>query len=193
MRDDLFQILSFAIATVISLNHIPSDAAQYLGLMIVFIFLAHRCLAPILPTTRVRALQKSLEETEGILRLALSESLGDRIPHFVLQAELDLLYAKLFASHLQSDILRAKKLSWKELLPFLRGISLKAARCQWQVKELRIAIMLALEAERQRRYNDSIRDKQTVISSLISMGPSSGERIQTAIQASGWTRNNTRA
>lgn len=67
---------------------------------------------------------------------------------------------------------------------------------------------MALEAERQRRYNDSIRDKQTVISSLISMGtltpgvavlvpqggfffetgPPPGER--TVIQASGWTRNN---
>jgi hypothetical protein len=29
---------------------------------------------------------------------------------------------------------------------------------------------LAIEAERQRRYNDTIRDKQTVISSLNSMG-----------------------
>ncbi|KAJ6567431.1 hypothetical protein DFH09DRAFT_1156974, partial [Mycena vulgaris] len=172
MRDDLFQIISFAVATVVSLSNMHSDVVQYLALIIIFIFLARYSSASMLPGARIEALKKGLEETEAVLRLALSESLRDRLPHFVLQVELDLLFAKLFASHLQSDILRAKKLSWKDFIPFLHGISLKAARCQWQVMELQISLMLALEAERQRRYSDSIRDRQTVIASLLSMGRS---------------------
>ncbi|KAJ7507354.1 hypothetical protein B0H11DRAFT_201005 [Mycena galericulata] len=169
MGEDPFQIFSFAVATVVSLNG-HSNVIQYLALLLVFIFLTRRCLTPVLPGTRIRALQKKLEETDAILRLALSESLRDRVPHFILQVELDLLCAKLFASRLHSDTLRAKQITWKNYLPFLRGISLKAARCQMQVKELQIAIMLAVEADRQRRYNELIRDKQIVLSSLISLG-----------------------
>ncbi|KAJ7701832.1 hypothetical protein B0H17DRAFT_1128059 [Mycena rosella] len=189
MREDLFQIFSFTAATVISLSNIHSHVVDYLALIIAFGFLARYFLAPLFPGARIRVLQKALEEAESILRLALSESLRDRLPHFVLQVELDLLYAKRFASGLQSDLLRAKKVSWKEWLAFLRGISLKAVRCQWQVKELQIALSLALEAERQRRYNESIRDKQAAISSLISMGPISDQR--TAIQATGRTSTRT--
>ncbi|KAJ7905151.1 hypothetical protein B0H13DRAFT_733560 [Mycena leptocephala] len=169
-RDDLFQIFSFTFATFLSLSTVGSDIIRSLALLVVFIFLGRYCLVPIFPGTRMQALQYILEETEGVLHLALSESLRDRIPQFVLRVELDLVCAKLFASNLQSDILNAKKLPWKEYLLLLRGISIKAARCQWQVRELQIAILLAIEAERQRRYNDTIRDKQTVISSLNSMG-----------------------
>ncbi|KAF7366463.1 hypothetical protein MSAN_00903300 [Mycena sanguinolenta] len=78
--------------------------------------------------------------------------------------------ARLFASHLKSDLLLAKNLPWPEYLRLPRDISLKAARSQQQVRELRITIMLAIEAERQRRYNDTIREKREVISSLISTG-----------------------
>ncbi|KAJ7805789.1 hypothetical protein B0H14DRAFT_1588025 [Mycena olivaceomarginata] len=141
-----------------------------LPLMVVLMFLARHCLAPIFPGTRIRVLQYNLEETEGVLRLALSESLGNRIPSFMLQVELDLLCAKLFASHLASNVLRAKNLSWRKYLPFLWAISLKAARSRWQVKELRTTIELAIETERQRRYNDAILDKRAVISSLTSTG-----------------------
>ncbi|KAF7366464.1 hypothetical protein MSAN_00903400 [Mycena sanguinolenta] len=167
MRDELSQIFSFTFATILSLNS-GSDVIRYLALMVVFIVGARYCLVPILPWTRIRVLQYNLEETEGVLRLALSESLRDRIPPFVLHVELDLLCARLFASHLKSDLLLAKNLPWPEYLRLLRDISLKAARSQRQVRELRLTIMLAIEAERQRRYNDSICEKREVISSLIS-------------------------
>ncbi|KAJ7220434.1 hypothetical protein B0H12DRAFT_1078468 [Mycena haematopus] len=170
MRDDLFQIFSFAFGTIVSLNT-GNNVVRCLALVVVFISLASYCLAPIFPPTRIRMLQYNLEETEGVLRLALSESLRDRIPPFVLRVELDLLCAKLSASHLQSDLLHAKNLPWPEYLPFLRDISLRAARSQWRVRELRITIMLAIEAERQQRYNDTIRGKREVMSSLISPGP----------------------
>ncbi|KAJ6481782.1 hypothetical protein C8R45DRAFT_932535 [Mycena sanguinolenta] len=158
MRDDLFQFFSFTFATIVSLNT-GSDVIRYLALVVVFIVVARYCLVPILPWTRIRVLQYNLEETEGVLRLAVSESLRDRIPPFVLHVELDLLCAKLFASHLKSDLLLAKNLPWTEYLRLLRDISLKAVRSQRQ---------LAIEAERQRRFNDTIREKREVMSSLIS-------------------------
>ncbi|KAJ7628658.1 hypothetical protein FB45DRAFT_918898 [Roridomyces roridus] len=166
-NEDLLQLSTFIIATVVSLNSVGSDVVRYFALLVVFGFLARHCLAPIFPGTRIRALLRKLEETEEALGLPLYAALKDRHPHFVLQVELDLIAAKLLASHLQSDLLHAKRVPWKRYLPFLRGISLKAARCQLEVKELQIAIVLALESERQRRYNETIRDKRAVISSLV--------------------------
>ncbi|KAF7342047.1 hypothetical protein MVEN_01792000 [Mycena venus] len=180
MGDDLVQMLSFAFATIVSFSTIGDEVVRCLALIFVFVFLVRYCLMPILPGTRIRVLQSNLEETEGVLRLALSESLRDRIPPFVYQVELDLLCAKLSASHLQSNLLRARKLPWTECLPILWDISLNAVRSQWQVRELQGTIMFAIEGERQRRYNDTIHDKQAAISSLISTGHFSNERRRTA-------------
>ncbi|KAJ7481716.1 hypothetical protein FB451DRAFT_1394349 [Mycena latifolia] len=114
----------------------------------------------------------ALEETEVILRLAFSESHRERLPHFVLQIN-STWCAQGSLLHTFSQIYCGqRKLPWQDTLPFLGGISLKATRCQLQVRELQITLMLAVEAERQRRYNDNIRDKQTIISSLLLWDPS---------------------
>ncbi|KAJ7490482.1 hypothetical protein FB451DRAFT_1220173 [Mycena latifolia] len=116
---------------------IPNNALRYtacgITLCLVILFDLHLKR----PATRLRQLENSIQETEGIVETAKSRCPRDQ--HSLVEECVRLLRAKRSASIIQVCILETKRLTWKRY----RLLSRDIAECTETVKRIRTAVQVS--------------------------------------------------
>ncbi|KAJ7489421.1 hypothetical protein FB451DRAFT_1362307 [Mycena latifolia] len=157
MRDIIPQLQSSILLAALSL--IPNDTLRYTLLEIA------ACLALLYvvhlkrPSTQLRQLEDIVQTTEGVL--------GDAklyCPRDLLGLVEKGLRIKRSASMIQCRLLEANTVTWKKYRLLSRDIS----DCTKKVKEIRTAVQLIVETERQRKYTDDISETVIILTNVRS-------------------------
>ncbi|KAJ6618712.1 hypothetical protein B0H10DRAFT_1225712 [Mycena sp. CBHHK59/15] len=138
---------------------IPSNTVRYIALGFAVIYFGGCVVHPGLPSVKMKQLEEYIEETSKIYAKAIPEL--ERNPLFTAQAGLELAQVKFSESVLRSKTLGAKDVAWRDYFEHLRCLSFYIDECQRQAREVRTSVLLALEADRQKRYMEDIAQRRT--------------------------------
>ncbi|KAJ7441426.1 hypothetical protein FB451DRAFT_1191041 [Mycena latifolia] len=144
------------------LSLIPKNALRYTLLAIA------SCLALLYaihfkrPSIQLSRLEHLVQNTETIIHDAKLHCARDLAN--LLKKGVELLKIKRALSKIQSRMLEMNTLTWTEYHLLLRDIS----DCAKSVKEIRTAVQLIVEAERQRKYTDDINEMEVILTTVRS-------------------------
>ncbi|KAJ6583943.1 hypothetical protein DFH09DRAFT_1075560 [Mycena vulgaris] len=156
MRDNFISQLPSSILLG-TLSLIPNDTLRY-TLLVIF-----NCLALLYvihlkrPSTQLRQLEDMVNKTEDMIQDAKLHCARDILS--LTGERVRLLEVKRSASMIQCRMLETNTLTWKKY----RLLSRDIAECAKNVKKIRTAVQLIVEAERQRKYTEDINDTKTVL------------------------------
>ncbi|KAJ7490518.1 hypothetical protein FB451DRAFT_1552212 [Mycena latifolia] len=109
------------------------------------------------PSTQLSQLEHLVQKTEGTILDAKLHCAGDLAN--LLEKWAELLKIKRSASKIQSRMLETNATTWTEY----RLLSDDISDCAKSVKEIRTAVQLIVEAERQRKYTEDINDTEAIL------------------------------
>ncbi|KAJ7490458.1 hypothetical protein FB451DRAFT_1220127 [Mycena latifolia] len=151
-----------------ALSLIPNDALRYTLLTI------SACLALLYvihfkrPSTQLSQLEDLVQQMEEIIRDAKLHCSRDLLS--LSEKWMRLLEVKRSMSMIHCRVLETSTLTWKKYRPISRDISVLTKK----VKEIRTAVQLVVEAERQRKYTDDINETESILQASVRAGPGSG-------------------
>ncbi|KAJ7792252.1 hypothetical protein B0H14DRAFT_2932011 [Mycena olivaceomarginata] len=105
--------------------------------------------------------QQYIDETVKVHAIAVQELEKD--PRFVTETSLRVARIKLSESILRTKTLSGKDVAWKKYAQHLRGLSFHVDECQKDVQEIRIAILMTLECNRQQRFTEDIAQRRAIL------------------------------
>ncbi|KAJ7490524.1 hypothetical protein FB451DRAFT_1361372 [Mycena latifolia] len=114
------------------------------------------------PSTQLSHLEHIVQKTEGTILDAKSHCARDHAN--LLEKWAELLKVKRSASKIQSRMLETNTTTWTEY----RLLSDDISDCAKSVKEIRTAVQLIVEAERQRKYTEDINKTEAILTSVRS-------------------------
>ncbi|KAJ7490495.1 hypothetical protein FB451DRAFT_1389279 [Mycena latifolia] len=144
------------------LSLIPNNALRYALLAIVASLALLYAIHLRRPSTQLSQLEHFVQKTEGTIldaKLHCARDLGNLLEKWV-----ELLKIKRSASKIQSRMLETNALTWKNY----RLLSHDISDCADSVKEIRTAVQLIVEAERQRKYTDDINETEVILTTVRS-------------------------
>ncbi|KAJ7490487.1 hypothetical protein FB451DRAFT_1361352 [Mycena latifolia] len=145
------------------LSLIPNNALRYTFLAIVASLALLYAIHLRRPSTQLSQLEHLVQKTEGTIldaKLHCTRDLAN-----LLEKGVDLLKIKRAASKIHSRILETNEtFTWKKYRLLSRDIS----DCAKSVKEIRTAVQLIVEAERQRKYTDDINETEVILTTVRS-------------------------
>ncbi|KAJ7441437.1 hypothetical protein FB451DRAFT_1441351 [Mycena latifolia] len=159
MRNGLISQLQSSILLG-ALSLIPHNALRYTLLVIAV------CLALLYavhlkrPSTQLSQLEVIVQKTDKVIRDAKLHCARDFAN--LLEKWAELLKIKRSASEIQSRILETNTLTWTEY----RLLSGDISDCAKSVKEIRTAVQLIVEAERQRKYTEDINETEAILAAV---------------------------
>ncbi|KAJ7490493.1 hypothetical protein FB451DRAFT_1165849 [Mycena latifolia] len=136
---------------------IPDNALRYTLLTIVAFLALLYVIHLKRPSTQLSQLEEFVQKTESIIRDAKLHCPRDLAN--LLEKGVQLLKIKRAASKIQSRMLETNTLTWKKYRLLSRAIS----DCAKSVKEIRTAVQLIIEAERQRKYTEDINEMEVIL------------------------------
>ncbi|KAJ7116830.1 hypothetical protein C8R43DRAFT_112589 [Mycena crocata] len=147
-------LLSTTLFTLISCA--GNNAVQYAVISLLASYFGIRLARPFLPSARMNSLEELIADTTDLLHRADEERMLSN-HQFHLDVQLKLSRVSLTKSTLRSKIL-GLKLCYRlqEYLLIMGIVSRNIEQCKREVKDIQIAILTEVEAERQRLYNDQI-------------------------------------
>ncbi|KAJ7133565.1 hypothetical protein C8R44DRAFT_870938 [Mycena epipterygia] len=161
MRDNLVSQLQSSILLG-SLSLIPNHALRYTLLLITACLALLHVIHLERPSSRLGQLEDMVKKVEETIEDAKSFCPRDL---FSLAGEgVRLLEVKRSASMMQCRVLEGETLTWKKY----RVLSRDIAECVKTVKNIRTAIQLIAEAERQGKFTDDINETEIILTSLRS-------------------------
>ncbi|KAJ6578701.1 hypothetical protein DFH09DRAFT_1310679 [Mycena vulgaris] len=117
------------------------------------------------PSQTFDRLENSIKVTEEILEGAKMDCARDQVE--LMRRENRLRQAKILASKIQSRMLEAEDTTWEEYFQAIRGIMQSIDKCRREVKEIQTSTLLTIEAERQRKLSEGIKESREVISAIL--------------------------
>ncbi|KAJ7490536.1 hypothetical protein FB451DRAFT_1361379 [Mycena latifolia] len=159
MRDSLIsQVQSSMLFGALSL--IPNDTLRYTFLAITVCLALLYALHLKRPSSQLSQLEHMVQKTENIIRDAKFHCPRDLLS--LTEKGVRLLEVKRSASMIQCRVLEMKTVTLKKYCLLSRDISV----CTKKVKEIRTAVQLIVEAERQRKYTDDINETEIILTGV---------------------------
>ncbi|KAJ7903866.1 hypothetical protein B0H13DRAFT_1882066 [Mycena leptocephala] len=146
---------------------VPGITLRYVCLALAsasFILYASRWWSPAQKFNRLEDAIKALEE---ILERTKAASNYARNYMEVINAGCRLLQVKLSASKIQSHLLEMRSATWKTYFKSIRAILRSVDQCAKEIREIQTAMLLIIEAERQRKLTEGIKESQEVLSAVV--------------------------
>ncbi|KAJ7903868.1 hypothetical protein B0H13DRAFT_2663578 [Mycena leptocephala] len=129
-----------------------------------FILYASRSWGPAQKFNRLGDAIKTLEE---ILERTKAASNYARNHVEVIDGGIRLLQVKLSASKIQSHLLEIRSATWKTYFRSIRAILRSVDQCAKEIREIQTAMLLIIEAERQRKLTEGIKESQEVLGAVV--------------------------
>ncbi|KAJ7704048.1 hypothetical protein B0H17DRAFT_1127084 [Mycena rosella] len=148
-----------------TLSLMPGNTSRYITLGLAFASLAIYAAHHYGPTQRLARLEDVITATEEIMEGAKLDCARDHMT--LVERERRLLETKLAASKIQTQILEARDKTWEEYFQAIKEIMEKITECTKDVKGIQTATLLTIEAERQRKLSEGIKDSQDVFNAVV--------------------------
>ncbi|KAJ7821664.1 hypothetical protein B0H13DRAFT_2449238 [Mycena leptocephala] len=159
--------VSFISIILGALALVPGFTSRYVCLALAsasFIFAAARHQGP---TQKFTKLEDTIEALEEILERTKTASNYARNHMEVIDAGCRLLQVKLSASKIQSHLLELRSATWKTYFKSIRAILCSVDQCTKEITEIQTAMLLIIEAERQRKLTEGIKESQEVLGAVV--------------------------
>ncbi|KAJ7704088.1 hypothetical protein B0H17DRAFT_40975 [Mycena rosella] len=148
-----------------ALSMLPGNTFPYIALGIASASLGAYAVQHYSPSQRLLRLEDAITATEEILAGAKLDCARD---HMTLMERGGLLLeAKLSASEIQTKILEARDKNWEEYFQAIKEIMEEISKCAKDVKGIQTSTLLTIEAERQRKLSEGIKDSEDVFNAVV--------------------------
>ncbi|KAJ7704043.1 hypothetical protein B0H17DRAFT_1175739 [Mycena rosella] len=148
-----------------ALSLVPGNTSPYITLGLASVLLAVYAVRHYGPTQRRARLEDAIMATETILAGAKLDCARDHMT--LVERGRRLLEAKLSASNIQTKILQAHDRTWEEYFQAIKKIMEMITECAKDVKAIQTSMLLTIEAERQRRLSEGIKESHEVFNAVL--------------------------
>ncbi|KAJ7704044.1 hypothetical protein B0H17DRAFT_1193961 [Mycena rosella] len=148
-----------------ALSLVPGNTSPYITIGLASVLLAVYAVHHYGPTQRLARLEDAIMATETILEGAKLDCARD---HMTLVGRgRRLLEAKLSASNIQTKILQVRDGTWEEYFQAIKEIMEMITECAKDVKAIQTSTLVTIEAERQRRLSEGIKESHEVFNAVV--------------------------
>ncbi|KAJ6591139.1 hypothetical protein DFH09DRAFT_1138714 [Mycena vulgaris] len=156
-----FSLVAFAL-----ISFIPDVVWRYTAILLATLSLAAYFVHRHLPSSYLDRCEASLNDIDERLTKAVKECVGD--PRFVAEAALRVTMLEHAISVLK--IMNLKNTTWKQYPRHVRSLWREVFECQREMKELRTAILSALESALQDKHAYEIGQREAILASTFPEG-----------------------
>ncbi|KAJ7704080.1 hypothetical protein B0H17DRAFT_1127096 [Mycena rosella] len=148
-----------------ALSMLPGNTFPYIALGLASASLGAYAVQHYSPSQRLLRLEHAITATEEILAGAKLNCARDHMT--LIERGGLLLEAKLSASEIQTKILEPRDKTREEYFQAFKEIMEDISKCTKDVKEIQTATLLTIEAERQRKLSEGIKDSEDVFNAVV--------------------------
>ncbi|KAJ7457101.1 hypothetical protein FB451DRAFT_1275930 [Mycena latifolia] len=148
-----------------TLSLVAGNTSRYIGLGLASASLGVYAAHHQSPSQKLARLEDALMATEEILEHAKLDCARNRVE--LMESETQLLQAKLAVSKIQSQMLEARDTTWNEYFQNIIGIWKSIKKCEKDIKQIQTSTLLTIEAERQRRLSEGIKESREILDAVV--------------------------